>query len=953
MKIIVVVGLLILGSQIAASGDSVLRNDLYTLTLQPDHAVKVETPGAPAQTLQPEFTVVFSETDPGCDTNHLNYLLAPRLAIRWARPQEDAAALTRKLNSPDVQGVLKHPVEITDDPREGRVWIYRDAAGKITQRITSRYATGTLNPFAAGKNVVLRATGAAIQGDTLSWRFTSPDDFQFSARLTLPPGKSDPAITFELTPKRAGYYSAGFTGAPAVTAADFRAFPQECTANRLADYLVSEADLRLPRIQLGGKDWSQALVVDPAETPFRLPDSKNARYGLILRREAAQFRPIALAPLLGGAESRLTPGQPYRFTVRYVLRAGDWKETYRHIAEAIYQLRDQRDNSGPGSLNGTLDRVMDYLADRNGRNNAMWVDEQKYYDYWNDNSGTFKPFSPLFGLAAAVVTDDDDFYRRRARPQVEYALSRKNNVFVPYDTPDKGMLSKRSHDLGASYLDAVQLLGLDSFFQDRSPVLETLAQEKGFHTGDLAEMLARAQFLNDPAALAAARRLADAALARETVNTGATYFDLLDLYDATHEPRYLQAAVDGAYGVTTTMNLSPAVPDTTMTIDKGGAPIHAHSFPRHLLWGFPPPQPYPTPEQTVPAWRIALTGLVSDSYRGNYWMNNDGAFLRLACLAQDEFLRTLGRWGMVGRFGNFPGDNRSAYSLVPEIHDLPEHPIWRLSFATVNPGHAWEFAGEIIDFLVSDIFDRSGGRIDFPARAMPGTSFRVRLYGDRPGRFYDETGVRLWLPRGLVTCDNGQVDYLAGYGNGKLYLAFVNQSFRPEHATFTLNPDRVGMTGTHAAKMWEQNAAPKPVTLPGDSWSCTIPAKGIVAYAIDQVPVKTRLQDRMLDPAVKPLGPGGSVQSKTSFGTVHGLLLSMGRGLTSAYIYSEAAPEQVISATLRYRQGNGEWREIHDAIFPYEFSVDLADGKGPLLFTFEADTVRDGLQKSSPLTLTP
>ena len=98
---------------------------------------------------------------------------------------------------------------------------------------------------------------------------------------------------------------------------------------------------------------------------------------------------------------------------------------HRHIAQDIHGLRDQRDNSGPGTLNGCLERIMDFLADRNGRNYAMWSDEQKYYDYFTDQTGVFKPFSPLYGLSAAIVTDDEDFYRQRARPAVEFALSRR------------------------------------------------------------------------------------------------------------------------------------------------------------------------------------------------------------------------------------------------------------------------------------------------------------------------------------------------------------------------------------------------------------------------------------------------------------------------------------------------------------------------------------------------
>jgi hypothetical protein len=38
------------------------------------------------------------------------------------------------------------------------------------------------------------------------------------------------------------------------------------------------------------------------------------------------------------------------------------------------------------------------------------------------------------------------------------------------------------------------------------------------------------------------------------------------------------------------------------------------------------------------------------------------------------------------------------------------------------------------------------------------------------------------------------------------------------------------------------------------------------------------------------------------------MLLSLGRGLTSAFVYTEALPESAISARLRWRQGGGPWK---------------------------------------------
>src|SRR5207247_2078421 len=131
------------------------------------------------------------------------------------------------------------------------------------------------------------------------------------------------------------------------------------------------------------------------------------------------------------------------------------------------------------------------------------------------------------------------------------------------------------------------------------------------------------------------------ALGKPSVFGEEEFFDLLDLADATREPQYVRAALEAAYHNAAKMNLYPVPPDTTVTVDRGGlAPVHYHSYGRHRnIWGFPPPQPLRTAEQTVPAWRIARLGLPGIAYPIEYWMNTHGAMLRAAGLAHDDFLR--------------------------------------------------------------------------------------------------------------------------------------------------------------------------------------------------------------------------------------------------------------------------------------------------------------------------
>lgn len=948
---------------VTAACAQVFQNDRYTLTLAGDGSVSVATAGvAQPHVLAPEFAVMFSATAPGFNNNHGNYYLAPRTSMLWTAYKIPTEELNEVLNTPEWWRQLVYPVRVTENAQGQRTWTYykNDTLAEVQLEITGTYAQGTIDPFRVGVRHELRASGATLTtttaGTRLQWSFT--DDaarpFTFAAELFLPAGDGAPQIETRLVARSAGFFMAAFTGAPALDATLQVVAPQDALGgnSRHYNHVVHEGQLMLPRAQVSSTaGWSAAIVVDPSESYFtdaagaaRAPTRDNARFGVMLHRVDGFVKPVAFAPLIGGAESQLAVGAERRFRVRYVVQPGTWRDLYRDIAQVDYGLDDPRDNTGTGSLNRTFERMMDYLADRNGQNYAMWHAEQKYYDYFSDQPNSFKPFSPLFGLAAAIITDDEDFYWRRALPQVEFGLSRASNTFVPYDTEDTGLLSNPSRALGSSYMNSVNLVSLHAFYQNRVVPLRQAAEAKGFSTSVFAQLLAKYALTGAATDLTAAINRGNARLVSDPTGLSDNYMDWLDLWEASgatpaqRDARYLAAAVNGAYQWTSrTAVLSPAVPSGNLVVDRGGlAPVHAHSLGRWPRWGFAAPVGYPTPEQEVPAWRVALTGLASEAYRGEFWMNNHGHLMRLSALGGgDPFLGAIARWGMVGRFANYPGDNRSVPSLVVERPELPDNPMWLLSHTTMNPGHAWDMVAQILDFLVSDFYARSGGAIDFPSRSMHGALFRVRLYGDRPGKFYDDTGVRLWLPRGLATPDNPQIDYLAGYGNGRLYLAFINQSTAPQTVSVALDPARVGTLGSTSGRRWVNNAAPESIAFSGNVIPAfTVPARGLVAVALDGATPRTTLQRRMLDVAAPKLGTAAAAKMGFTAGgapaQLHGWLLSLGRGLTNAFVYTDLPAEQVIAARLRYRQGDAAWQERTDAIFPFEFSVPFAEGRGPL-----------------------
>jgi hypothetical protein len=303
---------------------------------------------------------------------------------------------------------------------------------------------------------------------------------------------------------------------------------------------------------------------------------------------------------------------------------------------------------------------------------------------------------------------------------------------------------------------------------------------------------------------------------------------------------------------------------------------------------------------------------------------------------------------MVGRFGNFPGDNRSIDSLIPESPTAVAAPPWAWNFATVNPGHAWDFAAQVLDFIVSDAFERSRGAIDFPAVSAAGSSFRVRLYGAKAGRFYGDEGVRLWLPHGFIASENKQLDWLAGYGNGQLYLAVWNQSATEQRAVLQIDAARAHCADREA-RVWYDNEPGAPARVQDQRLAVRVTPRGLVALAIP-AEVKPALQAKLYGEAPPPEEPA-HVQVETPFGRVHAMRLSAGRGLTSAYVYTEALPERVIAAQLYWRQGDGPWLRAEDDIYPYEFSPELQEDAGAFQCVLEVQDDRRNVRRSPLMTL--
>jgi hypothetical protein len=930
-----------------ATAEGVMANGGYQLFPQDDGSVMVRNAQGSEALIVPSFTIMFSPKNPAPGVNWRNWLLSPRWAMRWEAYQVPADELNQWLTEE-----MKLDVRVTDNAQGERMWDY--GAGKT--KVTGRDATGTTNPFRVGTRHDLRAAGATIEGNVIRWSFPAAENFTLAAEMSLPQGGGEPVISYDLKANTNGFFSVIFTGMPGVAEAESIPVPQPAMGwnSDQSNFVMLEVNERLPRAHVSDGKRNYLAVVHPDSASWRdvMAFRETSRFGTMIRREDGVFFPAIIAPVMGMEGSKLEAGQTTGFKLLFALRDGSWQEAYRHVAENIYGVRDMRDNSGPGPLYRAIGRVMDYLRDKNGKNFAQWDPEQKYYNYWSDQSGIFKPFSPIFGLSAAVVLDDEDFYRNRALPVVEMGLSRMGNVFAPYDIVKTGQAANSmQRNLGSPYVSVPQLVTLWEFYRGRTYAFKYYAERQASGTS-MTDYLAQWRLTGDDAKLQLAKESALKAAPRK----GGAYFDFLEAYEATGEKALLEAARQRLYTkISQNVNLFPAVPDRDVVFDHGGkVPVHYHSGGRHNRWGFPPPEglQFQTEEKKAPAWRGSEIGLETFSHhRAELWLNLPPQYLRLGAYSGDNFLRTLSRWAMVGRYGNYAGDNRTQRSLVTELPDAMENPVWMQNYSSFNPGHAWEVVGAMIDYLVTDCFDRSDQKIVFPASTMAGGHFRVQAFGARPGRFYDEENIQLWCPPELLGLDNPQLEWIAGWGNGKLYVAVWNQSFQEEKATMIFNPERVGFSEASGLRRWVDNKEAPEARKASPEMSFSVSPKGIVAFAMDGVELRKTLQGRMFAEGGPKLGPGSVQTIESPFGKLHGLLLSMGPGLTNAFVYTDALPEDVITARLKWRQGEGEWNTLEDGTFPFEFSVWLEEAKGDFQCEMEVETTGLEMKKSPALSL--
>ena len=791
--------------------------------------------------------------------------------------------------------------------------------------------------FRAGERVTLTAASSEVRDGLIKWTFDGGGRFLLSATMSLP-ASGEPVLSVRFVPQKDGWYSVGYTGAPAVAPGEAEEFFQSpfWTRKRFPERsFLTTHRTTLPGTLVGAQGRVMGVLADPSLLSFQpLPVFTNFPFGVTVRNAEGQAQPIVFCPTLGGFGSQRRAGEKLSFDLRLFVGKGNIDTAYEYLARNLMHVRDFRHND-LCSINTTIDNIIDYTLSPF----SLFDEELRGASYETDLPNSVNNVTGLHPLSLAVILDREDLYRRRALPMIEAGLSRTKRLFSsdPKVGPPSDWTLKGPNMVGS------ELATLSAFSHGRAAALLELAKSntKGDGVARNLELyratgnntyLRKAMAVADSQIAALPEKESEIRIAGWSLRTPWIVFT--ELYEVTGERRYLDAAVYGAREFTKFLWLGPVVPegDVQIPVNPGGfAPLYWYMASKGK-------KPIPATEGTMPAWRSSEIGLTTEAPGTS--TGHQAVFLatpavwlyRLGQWDDEAFFRDLARDALVGRSRNFPGYHLNTERTdVYEKADFPLRPSKELSYNSFHYNHIWPYVNMLFDFLVTDVEGLSGRQIHFPEHYVEAYAYLAsRVYGAEPGRFYDQREAWLWMPRGLVQTDNVEINWLAARSTGGLCLALANQSQQTQRVTLKLDRKRLsGIDAKVRVLCWKgENAVPDLSTTDG-VLALEIGPRELVALRFDGVQAKTEFQERLV--AGKPTPAGGSIAF--DFGhTGAAYLLSMGTGLSTGYAFLRAEPGVYRAVRLEARIGD-RWKSYEDPAYPHEFSVPLPDG-APFVFRF-------------------
>lgn len=822
-----------------------------------------------------------------------------------------------------------------------------------------------------------------------------------------------PVFELALQVHQPGNFSLGFTGMPSVDSADLDfvyqplAWSWKRFPSRFA--LTEEAYANTAAVFTNHDGYTEGLAVSLADIPYRYALSAqwnnagkkenkfwsvfpadgpkaNSLFGMAVRNPAGKAQPIIYAPLPGTARAKLNKGDKHRIGLVYLLYPGDWQKGSSYLLSSIFHYRTERENARV-SLNTTLNNMLAFAMNDEY---SGWNETLKASNYQFDVPGTVKNVSALHPLSLAVITGNDTILRRRALPMIEYVMSREKFLYTTSDTPHQAQAP--SHLLKGPCVDIGELTALHTFTRGYTPAFSLEAnrlfgksRQLNMNTetggGSWHDYLARYRMYGRAADLQKAMDGANAYLqqvyhrysqtffdspglrdkgAGFTTDYGYRIYDLFELYLETKNAVYLQAAVTGARQLLLWTRSNPAPPVGNIVVNKNnevkgifpgrresaveGSPFVPMDETTHL------------PQQEIPAWQTSLNGLIPEAPNtymfGPVMLAHHAAWLlRLAHYSGDTLLRDAACNAVIGRYANFPGYYfTSLHTNVYQQAGYPMHPFHDVKYNAIFYNHVWPHLTLLVDFLVSDFYYRSKGKIDFPGTYAPGYAFLTsQVYGANKGTVFGNNNVQLWMPANALQSDGIAFNYIMGHNEQDVFIAFANTAKKNVTEFIKLDPHIIPWQKgrSYTVVVYDNNGRSHKSTMKDGTLAVTLPAGGINCIQIKGIYPAT---EKVVAPAVA--GKNRFVRyaaGEDSTATATAMIIQPNAQLAVCYVYCSKTEKEWKQCSIRYRVNNDQqWTSITDTAYPFEFDVTL--GRPNDAITFEITAVKqDGSTISFPV----
>ncbi|RAV03032.1 S-layer homology domain-containing protein [Paenibacillus sp. YN15] len=727
--------------------------------------------------------------------------------------------------------------------------------------------------------------------------------------------------------------------------------------------------------RFAGKEMTSGIVMDPSSVPQDYAYPETSSFGLVLRGPKGDVRPQFTAPMFGTAHSLFEAGDHYTVSYRIINEAGSWYDTFKHVAQDLFNAKDVRTNYFH-SLNEAIYNATDLMMDDDY---GGW-DPANMAFYNMEEQDLTTQSNSMSALQRYLLTEDKDILEKRAIPTLAYLLGRQKYHFKITGEGTSTYAGALPSQVGGPVSNYSSHIygGLYEMTQGRMPYLLDHALQSpssGANLTGVADQAAMYKFTGDEANLANLRAQADQYLAtnpgtkRESrFVSGFIYGDyipmvatLLNAYEATGESRYLEGAKESAELLltglwTTGYHDNYAETDYTVTQEKSGTrPLNANKY---NFWWHGEQQwrlgnvdgeaksaqelGVPLEEETAPGWLGGRVGMgtehpVTPGHGNVITMNNwAGMLSKLSVYTGDPFFYTMARNAMIGRFGNYPG----YYQDRIIFHQMKEnYPYTGPDFTSIYWHHIPVFISMLEDFLINSAWVKSEGHVSFPSLFQSGYAyFASNQFGFAPGSFYGEEDMWLWLDRGIIQPDSVEIDYVAARKDGVLGLALMNEGSQDLASTIRLG-EKVDPSRQYSglATVYEADGSTSTVQVSNGEFDIVIPAKGIRSVVLHGISAVHTPAFANADYQYSNFTDTTLVEHIRGEGHV----IQVTPDSYYAYVYSEDMNDTVSKMTINYSIGE-ETFTAEKSGYPYEFLIKVEDASK--LFSYQLIATKIGGQ---------